>query len=109
MYDLATCRASILRGTTTDTFGDPADNATVVASGIATSIRESTRTVFDQATQTPRVVRRIVGTMPSNVDVRDTDRVRDDTNNVTYIVDEVTRSREPGFAPDLILQLKRIT
>ena len=109
MYDLATCTASILRGTTTDAFGDPLDTATVVTSGVLAAIREDTRTVFDQATQTPRVVRRIRGVMPSDTEVRDTDRIRDDTNNVTYIVTEVTAPRQPGFSPDLQLELKRIT
>lgn len=109
MYELATCTASILRGTTTDTFGDTVDNATVITTGIPASIREGGRTVYDAATQTPRVVRTIQARMPANTDVRDTDQVRDDTHGVTYVVTEVTAPREPGFTPDLELQLKRIT
>lgn len=109
MYVVATCTASVLRGTTTDAYGDPEDNGTVVHTGIIASIRETGRVVFDPSTQEPRVVRSIEGVMPAGTDVLDTDQVRDDTNGVTYMVEAVTQGREPGFTPDLKLQLKRIT
>jgi hypothetical protein len=109
MYVVATCTASVLRGTTNDAYGDPEDNATVAASGITASIRETSRTVFDPNTQTPRVVRLIEGVMPAGTDVVDTDQVRDDTYGITYMVEAVTQERQPGFTPDLKLQLKRIT
>jgi hypothetical protein len=109
VYELATCTASILRGTATDAYGDTVDAATVVASGIVASIRETSRVVSDPATQQPRIVRSADGAMPAGTDVRDSDQVRDDTNGVTYIVQAVTQNREPGFTPDLQLQLKRIT
>lgn len=109
MYVVATCTASILRGTTTDAYGDPEDNGTVVAAGIIASIRETSRTVFDPNTQQPRIVRSTEGVMPAGTDVVDTDQVRDDTYGVSYFVEAVTQDREPGFTPDLKLQLKRVS
>lgn len=109
MYVVATCTASILRGTTTDDYGDVTDNATVVATGIIASIREQSRTVFDPNTQQPRIVRFTEGVMPAGTDVVDTDQVRDDTYGITYFVEAVTQDREPGFTPDLKLQLKRVS
>lgn len=109
MYVGATCTASVLRGTGTDIYGDVTDNATVAASGIVASIRETSRTVFDPNTQEPLIVRSVEGVMPSGTDVVDTDRVRDDTYGVTYFVEAVTQERQPGFTPDLRLQLKRIS
>jgi hypothetical protein len=109
MYEIATCKASILRGTSTDAYGDVTDTGTVIASGIIASIRESSRTVFDPSTQTPRVIRTIDCRLPSGIDVVNTDQVRDDTYGITYIVAGVTVPRQPGFAADLEVQLKRIT
>ena len=109
MYVVATCTASILRGTSTDTYGDPQDNGTVAATGIIASIREISRTVFDPNTQEPRIVRFTEGVMPAGTAVTDTDQVRDDTYGVTYFVEAVTQDREPGFTPDLKLQLKRVS
>ncbi|WP_297699636.1 hypothetical protein [Mycobacterium sp.] len=109
MYVVATCTASVLRGTSTDTYGDTIDNSTVAATGIIASIREMSRTVLDPNTQEPRILRFVEGVMPAGTDVRDTDQIRDDTYGVTYFVEAVTQNREPGFTPDLKLQLKRVS
>lgn len=109
MYIIATCKASILRGSSTDTWGDTVDNSTVATSGVSASIRETSRVVRDTATQQPRVIRYVAGTMPSGTDVVDTDLVRDDTHGVLYTVEAVTQNRTPGFTPDLELQLKRVS
>jgi hypothetical protein len=109
VYIIATCSASILRGTGTDTYGDPVDNGTVIASGVIASIRETSQVVMDSATQSPRVIRYVAATLPSGTDVIDTDMVRDDSHGVLYSVEAVTQNRQPGFTPDLELQLKRVS
>jgi hypothetical protein len=109
VYVIATCTASILRGTATDTYGDAVDSAVAIATGVIASIREQSRVAFDPSTQEPRVVRFTQGVMPAGTDVTETDQVRDDTYGVTYIVTSVTQGRQPGFTPDLELQLKQIT
>ncbi len=109
MYALATCTASILRGTTTDEYGDTVDSDTVVYTGIPMSIQETESSVFDPATQTRRVVRRPQGACQSDVDLRIGDRIRDDTNGITYIVNNVTQPGGVGWTSDLAIELKRIT
>lgn len=109
MYIIATCSASILRGTGTDLYGDPVDNGTVIASGVIASIRETSQVVMDAATQAPRIIRYVAGTVPSGTDVVDTDMVRDDSHGMLYSVEAVTQNRQPGYTPDLELQLKRVS
>ena len=109
MYVIATCSASILRGTGTDAYGDVTDTSTVIASGVLASIRETGHVVFDPNTQEPRIARMTECVMPSGTDVQDADQVTDDTHGVSYFVEAVTQDREPGFTPDLKVQLKRIT
>ncbi|MEV8610107.1 head-tail adaptor protein [Amycolatopsis sp. NPDC051373] len=109
MWALATCRASIFRGTVPDEYGDPVpNNTTPAASGVPLAVDERNSRVFDQATQTPRVVRVVTGTVPSTTDVLTGDRIRDDWNGVLYTVQNVTRPRTAGRAPDTVLELKRV-
>jgi hypothetical protein len=108
MYALATCTASVLRGTTNDTYGDPEDNGTVAASGIPTRIVVKSLNVTDPATQTARVVQRVLGVVGSSTDITDTDQLRDDTNGITYAVESVTQPNGPGRTPDLELELRRV-
>ncbi|MEV4604807.1 hypothetical protein AB0K15_46590 [Amycolatopsis sp. NPDC049253] len=109
MWAFATCRASIFRGTTPDEYGDPVpNNLTPSASGVLFAVDERGARVWDPATQTPRVVRVVAGTVPSTTDVLTGDRIRDDTNGVLYLVQNVTRPRAAGRVPDTVLELKRI-
>ncbi|WP_328448981.1 hypothetical protein [Amycolatopsis sp. NBC_00438] len=109
MYAMATCRASIYRGTTPSDFGDPVpNNLTPAATGVLLAVDERDTRTWDPATQTPRVVRVVTGTVPSTTDVLTGDRIRDDRNGVLYLVQNVTRPRTPGREPDVLLELKRI-
>ena len=108
MYALATCTVSILRGTSTNEFGDEVDNGTVAASGIPASIIVRSKSISDSATQTPRIVQQVIGAIGSNVDIRDTDQIRDDTNGITYVIESVIQPNGPGLTPDLQLELRRV-
>jgi hypothetical protein len=108
VYALATCLASVLRGTSTNTYGDVTDNATVAASGIPARIVVESKTVTDSASQTSRVVQRVLGVVGSAVDITDTDRLRDDTHSVVYAVEAVTQRGGPGLTSDLELELRRV-
>ncbi|MFJ1764040.1 hypothetical protein ACIOD2_27245 [Amycolatopsis sp. NPDC088138] len=109
MWVLATCRASIYRGTTPSDYGDPVpNNVTALYTGVLLAVDEKGSHVWDPATQTPRVVRTVVGTVPSTTDIRTGDRIRDDLNGVLYLVQNVTRPRMPGRSPDTRLELKRL-
>jgi hypothetical protein len=108
VYGLANCKISVLRGTDTNAWGDTVDNGTVAASGIPAFIVVKSKSIYDGATQSSRVVQRIVGAVGSNVDVRDTDQIHDETNNVTYAVEAVTQPLAAGLTPDLELVLTRV-
>jgi hypothetical protein len=108
VYALATCLASVLRGTGTNTWGDTVDNATVAASGIPAAITVRSRTAQDSATQTSRVIETVTGAVGSNVDIRDTDRLRDDTHGITYSIEAVTQPGGAGLTADLQLELRRV-
>lgn len=109
MYAAATCRASILRGSTADEFGDEQDNESVAASGLLAHIGEKASRVFDSATQTARIVRTPYARMQSNTDIRPGDRLRDDTHNITYPVINVTQPSTLGRTSDLHIELRRVT
>jgi hypothetical protein len=110
MYALATCTASILRGTATDDdYLDVVDTTTVVATGLLCAIRETASRVHDKTSEAPRVVRVLHAQLQSDVDARVEDRLRDDTHGVIYVIDNVTTLGGPGYAPDLELELRRTT
>lgn len=109
MYALASTRVSILRGTSTDDYGDETDEPTVVASGVLACIREVASRVQDRTTGTPRQIRRVEAQLPSPTDVRVGDRLRDDRHHLTYLVENVTAPGGPGHTADLEVELKRVT
>ncbi|MGY0062842.1 hypothetical protein ACWY4P_40955 [Streptomyces sp. LZ34] len=107
MIALATTTVSVLRGTTTDPFGDEQDTAAVHASGIPASLIESTRQTFEPVTGTPRIVRTHVARLPATTDVSEDDRIRDEQTGEVYIVVSVTRNANPVLTQPLRLDLKR--
>jgi len=110
MYALATCLASVLRGTSTDVYLDVVDADIVAATGLSAAIRERTSRVSGGATGAPRVVRVVSGQVQSDTDVRVGDRLRDDTHGgVIYTVENVTDPGGAGNTADLELELKRVT
>lgn len=109
MYALATTTVSILRGTSVDEYGDAYDNGTVAASGIPAAVVEESRRTYDRATQTPRTIRAVRGTLGSGVDVREGDQLRDDRTGLIYAVQAVTQPGGVGMTPDLDVDLIRVT
>jgi hypothetical protein len=110
IYVVATCTGTILRRQTgVNQFGDANGQYVAVATGVIAAVQESNNTVYDQATQTPRTLRSISGIFPSNTDLRQLDQFRDDTHQVTYVVNDVTLNHAPGHQPDLDADLKKVT
>lgn len=107
MLALPTTTVSVLRGTTTDDYGDELDTDTVVASGIPASVLEQSRTVFDQATSTPMVVHTITGRVTRGTDIRLGDRLRDENTGQVYMVQNVNPQDNPLIQIDVRLELKR--
>lgn len=111
MYGLATTKADIYRGTTQDEGGDAvADNnpASRVVKRELASIIEHDSTVWDQVTQSPRVVRKVEMRIGSRVDVQKDDRVHDTRFGGWYVVTNVTRYRAAGKTPDTVCAMKSV-
>lgn len=109
MQGLATTQVSVLRGTTTDDFGDLIDAATPVVTGVPAAIVESSKTVTDQATQTPRTVRTVTCVLPAWASVLNTDRLQDQSTGLTYFIESVETQPSLGYPGDQVLGLRRVT
>lgn len=109
MQAIATTRLTVLRGTTTDAFGDEVDTNAPVATGIPASLTEQTRRVTTRDDPTPRIVRSAIARVAPGTDVTDQDRVRDERTGAVYIVDAVSSMSSPALAVDLRLDLRRTT
>lgn len=111
MYTLATCKVSVLRGTTVDpVYGDSTATMSVVATGITASIIEQRQPrVTTPGNPTPRITRTYDGILPSYVDVTDADRLKDEATGQIYVITSVSQQALPGLTSDLNLELRRAT
>lgn len=91
---VATTRAALLRGTTTDALGDEVDTTTTVPGfeDFAFSIVEKYATEFDQASNAWRSVQRLIGRAAGNVPADEGDRIKDLRDGRIYAVDNVRRT-----------------
>lgn len=106
---IATTTVAVLRGTSTNSYGDEVDNGTVAASGIPASIIEQTRFTQDPSSGTPRVIRYVTGRLYNGTDVRAGDQIRDERDSTIYIVDSVTTPQHGAIRPDVRLELRRVS
>jgi hypothetical protein len=109
MQAIATTTVSILRGTTTDAYGDEQDTDTAIATGVPAALTEQSRRVTTRDDPTPRTVRYAVARLPAHTDVTDQDRLRDERTGAVYIVDAVSGMTNPAFEVDRRLDLRRTT
>lgn len=109
MQALATTSLTVLRGTTTDEYGDEQDTDTPVHTGIPASLTEQTRRVTTRDDPTPRIIRTAIARVPAGTDVTDQDRVRDERTGAVYIVDATSGMTNPAVAVDIRLDLRRTT
>lgn len=109
MQAIATTLVTILRGVTTDAYGDEQDADTTVVTGVPASLIEQSRRVTTRDDPTPRIVRYAVARVPARTDVTDQDRLRDERSGAIYIVDAVSGTTNPAFEVDRRLDLRRTT
>ncbi len=100
-----TTTISILRGTTTNAAGDTVDTKTPIYTGIPASIMERSRTGINEVSQDARVYRYTTGRVAAGTDIRDTDRVLDETTGKIYAVAAVSVLGSPVHVPDMRLDL----
>lgn len=101
---------SILRTTTTDAYGYEADdNATPAASGVLASIIEQTQNTRRPDSDRPSTIRGYACRLPHDTDLRDGDRIKDESDDAVYMVDTITRPANPARAMDWQVELRKVT
>lgn len=109
---IATTWVTVLRGTTTDVYGDisdiPTEAGTDAQTHIPASLIEGSRSSRTPGSATPRVVRYTTCRLPAGTDVTEDDRIRDDRTGRTYAITAVTQPAAIGITPDLRLDLTLI-
>jgi hypothetical protein len=86
---LANTKVAILRGQTTDAFGDPVDSEETVQVDIPASISETRSQTILMSDGRPQQVRFLVGRLPASIEVREGDRIHDQETGFVYIVDAI--------------------
>jgi hypothetical protein len=106
---IATTTIAVLRGTTTDAYGDEAD--------VDTDTRYTASRRADGAVppghhpRRPDAAHRPLRRRPraAGTDVTDQDRIKDERTGAIYIVDAVSSMANPAVTADLRLDLRRTT
>jgi hypothetical protein len=103
-------KVSILRGTTTDPWGDPKDRDEAVHTGIPASVmlvRSAITTVSDGR---PQQVGFLVGRVPAGTDILNEDRLKDESSGEIFIVDAVNLQAQSAILDSGIrLDLRRVS
>lgn len=109
MIAWATGTATVLRGTTTDDYGDTVDGLTEALTGIRWSVMERRVLVTTTDDPDPRWVTTYTGRMPAGTALVAGDRVRDDESGHVYMIDHFTTLTNPFVQPDMRLDLRRVS
>ena len=105
MYSRATTKISILRGQSTDDWGDTIDNDTVVASGVLASILEQKIWSSPEVSTQPHNYRYARLRIRKNIEVQVNDRIRDERNNQTWMITNISQYQNPVVGQDKRIDL----
>ncbi len=100
MYSRATTTVTIFRGEGTDDWGDPIDNDTVVASGVLASILEQKIYSRSEVTTQPHNYRYARLRIRKGIVVQTNDRIRDERNNQTWLITNISPLQNPVVGQD---------
>lgn len=109
MLAIPTTTVTVLHGTTTNGFGDVADAATVVATGVKASLLEQRQNTTRPVSRRPQTMRYARCRVPAGTPVQVGDRVKDESTQITWQVDDITQLRNVAVAQDIRLNLRRAT
>lgn len=106
--EIANTRLTIMRGTAANAYGDLTDVGQPIYMGIPAAINESSKTVFDAATQRPQIIRTSVCVVQGWVDVLTSDTLMDETTGNYYMIEDIQRqpTGPTGIPPNKILTLR---
>lgn len=102
---------SIIRTTPSDLadeFGDPMDNETVASTGNQFSIIIQAKRQFLPSENRTTIVQTIFGRCRANVDVKETDRLKDERSGFFYMIEELLEPMDPMGAAAKSFILRRI-
>ena len=109
---IPTTWVTVLRGISSDVFGDqidaPSEAGGDALTRIPASLLERTRTITTPNSATPRVVRYATARLPAGTPVTEDDRLRDEQTGRIYAISAVTQPAAVGFTPHLRLDLTRV-
>jgi hypothetical protein len=107
MMDIANCLITVMRGTEANAYGDLSDVGTPIYEHMPAAITETSKTVFDPATQRPQTIRSSMCVLPSWADVLDSDTIQREDTGDFFMIQSI--ERQPmliGAPPDIILTLR---
>lgn len=99
MIATPTTTVAILRGQSTNDFGDVVDTATPWKTGIPASLIERTQRVHGPKDSEDRIIRVFKLRVPRGTGLAKDDRIRDAAGQI-YIVDNVYQQANPFWAQD---------
>lgn len=94
--------------TLTDEFGDPEDNETVASTGNPFSIIMQSKRQFLPSENRTTTVETILGRCRANVDVKNTDRLKDERTGFLYMIESIVHPQDPIGAAAKSFILKRV-
>lgn len=109
MSFLATTTVTVLRGTTTNRYGDEQDTDTPVATGVRASILEKPVTGGRPASGRKDTQRGYTLRVWRSVDVRQDDRIQDEATGLIYVVTTLAPSTNAVGLGSTRADLQRVT
>lgn len=106
---LATDLYDVLRGTTTNEYGDEGDLDVPVGLPLQGCVTDASRRDWDRATGTPRTVRWYTGRFRPGSDIQAGDRLRSRTTGTVYQLDSDAELPPVAGNVDVIVDLMRVT
>lgn len=107
----ATGTYALLRGNTTDGYGDDQDTAAVVTGygAIVGAVVEAEQVVTDRASGMPRTIRTHTGRFPARVPFSNDDRLKDNATGDIYVITRAVKVANPITGPTARLSLTLVT
>ena len=106
--ELANTTLTIMRGTQVNAYGSESDVGAPIYTGIPAAINESSKVVYDPATQTPRTIRTSTCVVAGWVDVLTSDTLLDESTGNYYMIQDIEQqpTGPTGIVPDKLLTLR---
>lgn len=110
MLEISNTQISILRGQTVDAYGNKQDSGIAILTGVDACLVETSKTVMDRVSQTPRTVRTTTCVVPDWANVTTADQITDESSGSRYAIEDIVKPPTLIGAPvDIILTLRRVT